>query len=162
MSYTGIANLNHQWSILGEFSNIQQEELVEWIKARTPPTAVFAGPMPTMATVKLSTGRPIVNHPHYEDAGLRERTKKVYMMYSRKPVSEIHESLKDLQVDYAVLEDSWCVRKTKQGCLMAEIWDIEDIPNRGKPPVCSIMKTDPGPDFKKVFQNKVYQVLKVL
>ena len=36
MSYTGIANLNHQWSILGEFSNYPQEELVEWIKARTP------------------------------------------------------------------------------------------------------------------------------
>jgi len=36
MSYQGIANLKHQWSILGEFSNQPQEQLVEWIKAKTP------------------------------------------------------------------------------------------------------------------------------
>ncbi|XP_053374702.1 probable C-mannosyltransferase DPY19L1 [Mercenaria mercenaria] len=163
MSYQGIANLQHQWSILGEFSNMPLEELVEWTKANTPKNAVFAGPMPTMATVKLCTGRPIVNHPHYEDAGLRERTKKVYTMYSRKPLSEIKKNLQALQADYAILEDSWCVRRSRQGCSMAEIWDIEDEENRGETtPACTKLKESPGPYFKTVFKNNVYQVLKVL
>lgn len=35
MSVQGIANLQHQWSIVGEFSNIQLEELVEWINVNT-------------------------------------------------------------------------------------------------------------------------------
>ena len=32
----GLSNLKHQWSILGEFSNIPQEQLVEWINRETP------------------------------------------------------------------------------------------------------------------------------
>ncbi|KAL0171476.1 hypothetical protein M9458_031787, partial [Cirrhinus mrigala] len=70
MAVQGVTNLQSQWDIIGEFSNFPQEELLEWIKDNTSPNAVFAGAMPTMASVKLSTGRAIVNHPHYEDAGL--------------------------------------------------------------------------------------------
>ncbi|KAH0627187.1 hypothetical protein JD844_002656 [Phrynosoma platyrhinos] len=71
MALEGVANLQKEWSVVGQFSNLPQEELLLWIKANTKQDAVFAGAMPTMASVKLSTLRPVVNHPHYEDAALR-------------------------------------------------------------------------------------------
>ncbi|XP_025095968.1 probable C-mannosyltransferase DPY19L1 isoform X2 [Pomacea canaliculata] len=161
MGVAGYANLKHQWGIIGEFSNYPLEEMVEWIKSSTPKDAVFAGPMPTMATIKLCTQRPIVNHPHYEDANLRERTKKVYTMYSRKPASEVKRLLKELGVQYAILENSWCIRKTRPGCAMPEIWDLEDEENQGKEPLCTLLKQNPGLHFKRVFRNSVYDVLQV-
>uniref|UniRef100_A0A8C6Y620 Dpy-19 like C-mannosyltransferase 1 n=1 Tax=Naja naja TaxID=35670 RepID=A0A8C6Y620_NAJNA len=161
MAFEGIANLQKEWSIVGEFSNLPQEELLLWIKANTKPDAVFAGAMPTMASVKLSAQRPIVNHPHYEDAGLRARTKIVYSMYSRKPAKEVKKGLLKMGVNYYILEDSWCLRRTKPGCSMPEIWDIEDLANTGKIPLCNLMCKDSRPYFRTVFNNNIFKILEV-
>ncbi|XP_058039339.1 probable C-mannosyltransferase DPY19L1 isoform X5 [Ahaetulla prasina] len=161
MAFEGIANLQKEWSIVGEFSNLPQEELLLWIKANTKPDAVFAGAMPTMASVKLSAQRPIVNHPHYEDAGLRARTKIIYSMYSRKPAKEVKRELLKMGVNYYILEDSWCLRRTKPGCSMPEIWDIEDLTNAGKIPLCNLMCKDSRPYFRTVFNNNIFKILEV-
>ncbi|KAM4874277.1 protein C-mannosyl-transferase DPY19L1 isoform 2-T2 [Thomomys bottae] len=162
MSIQGSANLQTQWNIVGEFSNLPQEELIEWIRYSTKPDAVFAGAMPTMASVKLSALRPVVNHPHYEDAGLRARTKIVYSMYSRKAAEEVKRELIKLKVNYYILEESWCVRRSKPGCSMPEIWDVEDPGNAGKTPLCSVLVKESRPHFTTVFQNSVYKVLEVV
>ncbi|XP_051465767.1 probable C-mannosyltransferase DPY19L1 isoform X2 [Apus apus] len=161
MAIEGSANLQAQWNIMGEFSNLPQEELLEWIKVSTRQDAVFAGAMPTMASVKLSTLRPIVNHPHYEDAGLRARTKVVYSMYSRKPAKEVKRELVKLGVNYYILEESLCVSRKKPGCSMPEIWDVEDPANSGKIPLCTLMSKDSRPHFITVFENSNYRVLKI-
>ncbi|XP_027868789.1 dpy-19-like 1, like [Xiphophorus couchianus] len=161
MAVQGVANLQAQWAIIGEFSNLPQEELLDWIQENTQHDSVFAGAMPTMASVKLSAGRPIVNHPHYEDAGLRERTKLVYSMYSRMSGETVQRNLMKLGVDFFILEDSWCTRRTRPGCSMPEIWDVEDPDNVGKTPFCTQMSNDPWPYFTTVFSNDVYKVLGV-
>ncbi|XP_053116675.1 probable C-mannosyltransferase DPY19L1 isoform X2 [Hemicordylus capensis] len=161
MAFEGIANLEKERNIVGEFSNFPQEELLLWIKANTKQDAAFAGAMPTMASVKLSALRPVVNHPHYEDAGLRARTKIVYSMYSRKPANEVKRELLKLGVNYYILEEYWCLKRTKPGCSIPEIWDIEDINNVGKIPLCSIISKDSRPYFRTVFNNELFKILEV-
>ena len=105
------------------------EELFEWVNKNTSPEASFAGksivcsglttasafctpfsgPMPVMANLLLSTRRPIINHPHYEDVALRERTRKVYHMYSRWTPTEYYNTLRELKANYLLLASPWCL-----------------------------------------------------
>lgn len=160
MSVKGVENVQSQLAIVGEYSNSPLENLIHWVQTETPPGAAFAGPMPTMANLMLSSRRNIVNHPHYEDIKIRKRTLKVYSLYSRKPVSEVHETLQQLLVDYAVLDENWCFKSSGKGCGMLDLWDLHDPVNKENIPFCEAITTDPAP-FKIVFKNSVYIVLQV-
>ncbi|XP_037804782.1 probable C-mannosyltransferase DPY19L1 [Penaeus monodon] len=161
MCVRGMKNITEQRSIVGEYSNPELEELIEWIQSETQEDAVFAGPMAIMANVLLSTRRPIANHPHYEHAGLRERTKKVYSVYSRRSAETVYETLLSMKVNYVVLEETWCLRKNRPGCGMVDLWDVEEPQNRHKPSLCPrLFHRSPAP-FHRVFDNGMFVVLQV-
>lgn len=166
MSYYGLARLRDERSIMGEYSNIEQEELFEWIKKTTPERAVFAGKMSLMANLMLSTGRPIVNNPYYESKEMRDRTMKVYEVFSRKDVSSVYFTLKKLSVEYVVLEDSQCFgyANLQTGCQMIDLWDLVDNGTSkaaGKQPLCPVLFLGNAQPFKRVFANGRYVVLRL-
>jgi hypothetical protein len=161
-SLKGWHNLHQQLNIVGEYNNPEAEQLVLWIRGHTHQSAVFAGTMPTMAMVLLTTRRPVVNHPHYESAALRNRTKHVYTIFSRKPATGIHAILYGMGVDYVISEDGWCRRKSNRpGCSFKEMWDEEDPDNQGRPMFCEQLGSHTPPPFQLAFSNSVYRVLRV-
>nr|CAD7265859.1 unnamed protein product [Timema shepardi] len=159
MSPQGLYNLRRQWGIMGEASNPPMEEMLLWVQASTSSTSVFGGPMSVMANLKLSTGRAIVNHPHYEDQGSRDKTKRVYTAFSRKTPREVFQTLSRLHVNYLVLEERWCFSGSREGCFMVDLWDVEDPENSNNPAVCPQLFYDPPPPFRKVFHNRMAQFL---
>ena len=94
--------------------------------------------MPLMASIKLTTGRPIVIHPHYEDVGIRyndsnnehfvtivphsrERTLLVYTIYSKRPPGTIYSNLRGLGAEYVVMETSLCNAAYRDGCAFRDV-----------------------------------------
>ena len=91
-----------------------------------------------MASIKLTTGRPIVIHPHYEDVGIRyndsnnehfvtivphsrERTLLVYTIYSKRPPGTIYSNLRGLGAEYVVMETSLCNAAYRDGCAFRDV-----------------------------------------
>uniref|UniRef100_A0A915BX91 C-mannosyltransferase dpy-19 n=2 Tax=Parascaris univalens TaxID=6257 RepID=A0A915BX91_PARUN len=169
MAVKGIENIQKQRAIQGEYSNPEQEMLFEWIVKNTKPEAVFAGTMPVMANVKLSTSRPIVNHPHYEDAMLRARTLQVYSMYSKKPLDEIHMTLKGMGVNYFIYQPESCVpHPTKPECSYRSMWDLEDPKNIHRESLCDVYESAFATGnlsrlvpFTVVYSSRSYAVFKL-
>uniref|UniRef100_A0A7N4PCX8 Dpy-19 like C-mannosyltransferase 3 n=1 Tax=Sarcophilus harrisii TaxID=9305 RepID=A0A7N4PCX8_SARHA len=165
-------------SELREFYDPDTVELMNWIKSNTPKKAVFAGSMQLLAGVKLCTGRTLTNHPHYEDKGLRERTKEVYQIYAKRSPEEVYSLLKSFGTDYVILEDSICYeRRHSRGCRLRDLLDIAnghvmdgpgendpDLKPAKHPRFCEEIKRNLpsySAHFTRVFQNKTFHVYKL-
>lgn len=159
MTIQGIENIKNQRNIVGEYNNPGLEEVMVWIESSTPKTAVFAGPMPTMANIMLSTRRAIVNHPHYEDADLRYRTMIVYSLFSRQPELTVWRHLKKMKVTHCVIGKAWC-HLDQPGCSLSAIWDKIQPEIQHREQLCKILQFD-SVYFKKEFENDEYYILKL-
>ncbi|XP_012881608.1 PREDICTED: probable C-mannosyltransferase DPY19L3 [Dipodomys ordii] len=165
-------------SELREFYDPDTVELMTWINSNTPRKAVFAGSMQLLAGVKLCTGRTLTNHPHYEDNGLRERTKAVYQIYAKRSPEDVHALLRSFGADYVILENSICYeRRHRRGCRLRDLLDIAnghvmdgpgendpDLKAADHPRFCEEIKRNPPPyaaHFTRVFQNKTFHVYKL-
>uniref|UniRef100_A0A1I8GSX8 C-mannosyltransferase DPY19L1 n=1 Tax=Macrostomum lignano TaxID=282301 RepID=A0A1I8GSX8_9PLAT len=145
-----------------ESPGVDAASLVYWIRDSTKPGESFAGTMPVTATVRLVADRPIVNHPHYEDAGMRARTKQVYSMYSHLSLADWSRTAKSLSVNYTLLVKGYCRRGP---CSMPDIFERTEAQNPDSPVLCELMASRPDqlrPHLMRVFDNPKYSVFRVV
>ncbi|CAF1214052.1 unnamed protein product [Rotaria sordida] len=166
MSIQGRKNIKEQLKIKGEYSNYPMEKMIEWINLNTQNESIFAGTMPTMANLKLSTGRRIIVHPHYEHRKIRHRVKLVYRMFSRNSLRYIHSILKQYQVNYYVYESHWCtITNRPKGCSFPEMYDIDEQDQKiltRTTLACHTLESHPQPYFKKIFNYDYLSIYEVL
>ncbi|XP_032892336.1 probable C-mannosyltransferase DPY19L3 isoform X2 [Amblyraja radiata] len=165
-------------SDLREFYDPDTVELMNWINMNTSRDAVFAGSMQLLAGIKLCTGRTITNHPHYEDKKLRDRTKQIYQIYSKRPPDEVYRILRLYGTNYIVVEDSICYeRRHSRGCRLRDLLDIAnghvmdgsgendpDLKTSPYPRFCDEIKSTAPPYstyFSRVFKNKTFHVYRL-
>ncbi|KRZ07126.1 C-mannosyltransferase dpy-19, partial [Trichinella zimbabwensis] len=151
MSVAGVRNINEELNIIGEFTNADMENLFDWINTSTLPNAVFACSLPLSANLKLTTERPIVIHPHYEDAELSRRSPEKFI-----------QTLQKLQVNYLIIENWVCLKDSKDNCSQTDIWDYVDARSRGQSEsICRRLLSDDQKFLPVVYSHGGYIVFKV-
>lgn len=155
--------------MMGEFHSFELEHLMNWINHNTNPNDAFVGPMPTMANVKLSTNRPIIIHPHYEDVALRNRTKYIYSyMYGLLSPEHFYNLVKyDFNATYVLIEEHFCLRYPtgKPHCAMREVSKVLLGTPRAVQSVCHAMLEQTERSrmyFEMVFKAGIINLYKVL
>ncbi|KAG6463175.1 hypothetical protein O3G_MSEX013716 [Manduca sexta] len=112
LAFTLVNNVSEELAHIGEFSDLPQEELMQWISRETTMTGAFAGSMPILAAVMLSTRRPVVAHPHYEHYEARQRAYSVYKVYGKFTPFELYQELNKMRVTYLIIENKYCYGKS--------------------------------------------------
>ena len=124
--------------------------------------------MPLQANLKLSTNRPIVTHPHYEDIGLRRRVKNLYThLYGYRPIEELHSILKNnLKAKYLITEKHFCISYPpgKPECGMARIAHIDLTKSTDQQACALLIKQSEAIKnyFLKVFELNNVIIFKIL
>lgn len=170
MSVQGIANINNSISNSRTAENPDLEYVLKAISGHSPSNASFASVMPICAAIKLSTGRRVTCHPHYEDTNIRNRMFELSKVYSRFSDEAVWQIMTNYRVDYLVLVRDWCVTiPTKNECSLLEMYDraLPDL-KKQKNSFCSIWLNKTGPDkiaspyFGVDYASFKYMILRVI
>jgi hypothetical protein len=158
MSHVGIQNIKIQYGMYGEFSDYPKENLVKWIRKNTNLSSALACSMPLCANLKLSTNRPIVVHPHYEDVDLRNRVNLLYThLYGFKRVDSLHRLLKQTyKANYLIMETHYCLSHPpgKSQCAMKNIAHIDQATSKETTEQACQLITSQSNDVQRLFVKK--------
>lgn len=109
MACAGVPRVHKLWTEELLWDHPALQDCMRWADEHAPADAVFASDMSLTAALRLSSGRRVVNHPHYESREARRRTRLVYeAIYGQLSVRQAHARLRAMNVTHVVLEEVRC------------------------------------------------------
>eukprot|EP01126_Amoeba_proteus_P050763 TRINITY_DN6023_c0_g1_i2.p1 TRINITY_DN6023_c0_g1~~TRINITY_DN6023_c0_g1_i2.p1 ORF type:complete len:225 (-),score=41.67 TRINITY_DN6023_c0_g1_i2:136-765(-) len=158
--YAGYGHWNEKMNEELEWDHKDLQDLNIWIRKNTQPNAIFTSEMVLTAVISLTTDRVVTNHPHYEGAEIRAKTKEVYKVFYCLPAKEVWKalhSISDNSVNYLVVAVGACDRSSS-------LWNANQTSTcHQTDKFCSkLLNQHQNPYFKQVYRNPSYSVFSVL